>query len=93
MIIDGVFNHVGTQHPAFRDVVINGRESRFAEWFDVRSWDPFEYEGWAGFGGLPAFKKTAEGLECEAVKQHIQRADDSYVQGQLDDLEKFAGGV
>ena len=71
VIIDGVFNHVGTRHPAFRDVLINGRDSRFAEWFDVRSWDPFEYEGWAGFGGLPAFKKAAEGLECEAVKKHI----------------------
>ena len=71
VIIDGVFNHVGTSHPAFRDVLINRSDSPYADWFDVRSWDPFEYEGWAGFGGLPAFKKTDEGLECEAVKQHI----------------------
>ena len=71
VIIDGVFNHVGTAHPAFRDVLVRGRESKYAEWFDVRGWEPFEYEGWAGFGGLPAFKKTDQGLECEAVKQHI----------------------
>ena len=71
VIIDGVFNHVGTAHPAFRDVLVNGRESRFADWFDVRNWDPFEYEGWAGFGGLPAFKKSDDGIECQAVKDHI----------------------
>ena len=71
VIIDGVFNHVGTAHPAFRDVLRKGRESRFADWFDVRNWDPFEYEGWAGFGGLPAFKKNDDGIECQAVKDHI----------------------
>jgi glycosidase len=71
VIIDGVFNHVGTAHPAFRDVLRKGRESRFADWFDVRNWDPFEYEGWAGFGGLPAFKKNEDGIECQAVKDHI----------------------
>ena len=71
VIIDGVFNHVGTMHPAFRDVLSNGRESKYADWFDVRGWEPFEYEGWAGFGGLPAFKKSPDGLECEAVKKHI----------------------
>ena len=71
VIIDGVFNHVGTAHPAFRDVLQKGRDSRFADWFDVRSWDPFEYEGWAGFGGLPAFKKNDDGIECQAVKDHI----------------------
>ena len=71
VIIDGVFNHVGTQHPAFRDVLEKGPESPYADWFDVRSWDPFEYEGWAGFGSLPVFKKDADGLACEAVKQHV----------------------
>ena len=71
VIIDGVFNHVGTQHPAFRDVLANGESSPFADWFDVRSWDPFEYEGWAGFGELPAFKKTENGLASDQVKEHI----------------------
>ncbi len=81
VIIDGVFNHVGTAHPAFRDVLQNGRESRFADWFDVRNWDPFEYEGWAGFGGLPAFKKNDDGIESQAVRgahlRHHQTLDGS----------------
>jgi len=71
VILDGVFNHVGDQHTAFRDVREKGRASRFADWFDVRSWEPFEYAGWAGFGQLPVFKKSAEGFASIAVKEHI----------------------
>ena len=71
VIIDGVFNHVGTEHPAFQDVMANGRDSRFADWFDVRSWEPFEYSGWGGFGALPEFKKKADGLASDAAKAHI----------------------
>ena len=71
VIIDGVFNHVGRNHPAFQDVLKNGRDSKYADWFDVISWEPFKYRGWAGHDSLPVFKKSADGLACEAVKQHI----------------------
>ena len=71
VIIDGVFNHVGTQHPAFRDVIEKKAESAYADWFDVRSWDPFEYEGWAGFGSLPVFRKSKDGLASPEARQHI----------------------
>ena len=72
VIIDGVFNHVGTAHPAFVDVRANGRDSRYADWFDVTSWEPFAYEGWAGFGELPAFRKDeTHGIASESARQHI----------------------
>jgi len=72
VIIDGVFNHVGTRHPAFEDVEANGEASPYADWFDVRSWHPFEYEGWAGFDELPVFAKNDEhGLASASVRQHI----------------------
>ncbi|MBK9118291.1 MAG: hypothetical protein IPM18_01640 [Phycisphaerales bacterium] len=71
VIIDGVFNHVGTKHPAFVDVQKRGRASRYADWFNVTSWEPFEYTGWGGFGALPEFRKTATGLASESAKQHI----------------------
>jgi glycosidase len=71
VIIDGVFNHVGTQHPAFRDVIEKGRDSPYADWFDVRSWDPFKYEGWAGFCSLPVFRKSEDGLASSEARQHI----------------------
>ena len=71
VIVDGVFNHVGTTHPAFRDVKERGQASPYADWFSVRSWSPFEYDGWAGFGELPVFRKTDRGFASEAVKKHI----------------------
>ncbi len=71
VILDGVFNHVGVAHPAFQDVVKNGRDSRFADWFDVVSWEPFEYRGWAGVRDLPAFKKSNTGLASASLTRHI----------------------
>ena len=71
VILDGVFNHVGTRHPAFRDVAERGADSAYADWFEVRSWEPFEYAGWAGFGELPVFKKAAHGFASDEVKQHV----------------------
>lgn len=74
VIIDGVFNHVGTEHPAFKDVRANGRESRFADWFEVTGWEPFQYQGWAGFGGLPAFRKDKDGLASPSLRKHLMDA-------------------
>ncbi|MCP3914099.1 MAG: DUF3459 domain-containing protein [bacterium] len=71
VIIDGVWNHVGTTHPAFRDVRAKGQDSAFADWFDVKSWEPFRYAGWAGYGELPVFKKSTEGFHTSAVEQHV----------------------
>jgi cyclomaltodextrinase len=71
VILDGVWNHVGTAHPAFKDVERNGKRSKYADWFEIRSWRPFEYAGWAGFGELPVFAKSPEGLASDGVKQHI----------------------
>ena len=71
VILDGVFNHVGTAHPAFRDVKARGEASPYRDWFSVRSWNPFEYDGWAGFTELPVFRKNDQGFICEEVKQHI----------------------
>jgi len=71
VIIDGVFNHVGTEHPAFKDVQSKGKESRFADWFEITSWEPFVYQGWAGFGELPAFRKDKDGLASPSLRKHL----------------------
>ncbi len=53
VILDGVFNHVGRDFWAFRDLQQNGESSRFRDWFQgvdffARSQlgDAFRYEGW-----------------------------------------------
>jgi cyclomaltodextrinase len=58
IVIDGVFNHVGTAHFAFRDVKENGRQSKYAAWFNIFSYPVSEprhpnYECWWGHGALP----------------------------------------
>ena len=71
VILDGVFNHVGTAHPAFRDVQAKHEGSAYKDWFSIRSWEPFEYDGWAGFLELPVFRKNDQGFTSDEVKQHI----------------------
>ncbi len=71
VVLDGVFNHVGDRHPAFVDVRKNGKQSRFADWFEVTSWAPFDYKGWADFAHMPVFRKSQNGFASETLKRHI----------------------
>lgn len=87
VIIDGVFNHVGQQHPAFQDVLAKGQASAYADWFEITDWghgrDPGSSERrgqpggiqWAAWdqpnGALPAFKKNAEQGLAPGPRQHI----------------------
>ena len=65
VIMDGVFNHVGTDFWAFKDVEANQRKSRFKNWFVIRSWNDsatgtkFEYDSWWGIKSLPIFRKDS----------------------------------
>jgi len=70
VIIDAVFNHVGTRHPAFQDLKENKGDSAYYNWFDVHSFEPFEYACWAGFTELPSFRKVGDGLHPD-VEAHI----------------------
>lgn len=55
IVLDGVFNHVGREFWAFKDVLKNGEESLYCDWFQGLNFsaksplgDPFSYEGWSG---------------------------------------------
>lgn len=55
LVLDGVFNHVGRNFWAFRDLQANGNNSSYKNWFsdlrfDQRSphGDPFSYAAWNG---------------------------------------------
>lgn len=43
IILDGVFNHCGPDFFAFKDVLANGQESRYADWFYKLNF-PIEYQ-------------------------------------------------
>lgn len=55
IVLDGVFNHVGREFWAFRDVREHGQASRYCGWFQNLNFgggspmgDPFWYESWQG---------------------------------------------
>ena len=59
IMLDGVFNHVGRDFFAFKDVRQNRENSRYASWFENLNFrnnspynDGFSYEGWAGYYDL-----------------------------------------
>lgn len=58
VVLDGVFNHVGTDFGPFQDVVRNGTRSRYRDWFFIKSFpirttpEP-NYACWWNIGELP----------------------------------------
>ena len=81
VILDGVFNHVGRDFWAFRDVRTNGQASPYRDWFaglrfDRRSpqGDPFTYEGWNGH-----FDLVKLDVGNPAVREHLFGAVESWI--------------
>lgn len=74
IIIDGVFNHMGINSWAFKDVVKNQKNSRYKDWFKIKSWDDdslktkFSYEGWYGVKELPELLQDKNGITEEPKK-------------------------
>lgn len=73
LILDGVFNHVGRDFWAFRDVLLNGQQSAYCDWFAGLRFgesspyhDPFTYEGWNGHYSLVKLN-----LKNPAVVEHL----------------------
>ena len=77
IIIDGVFNHTGVQFWAFQDIVQNGENSKYKDWYKINSFDDpatlvneFDYDGWWGVKSLPEFNKDDTDL-YRGPKQYI----------------------
>lgn len=76
LILDAVFNHVGRDFWAFRDVQQNLSASRYCSWFsglrfDTRSpkGDPFTYDTWSGY-----FDLVKLNLDNPEVRGHLFEA-------------------
>ncbi|MFW6120886.1 MAG: glycoside hydrolase family 13 protein, partial [Petrotogales bacterium] len=59
-VLDGVFNHTGTEFFAFEDIKEKGKDSEYTDWyfikgFPVRSYAgmAMNYTGWAGYAHMP----------------------------------------
>ncbi len=72
VIIDGVFNHTGREFWAFQDVLKHGKDSRYAGWFEIKSWEPLQWRGWDGDNGfLPVLKHDDELGLAQEVRDHL----------------------
>ena len=73
VIIDGVFNHMGRNSFALRDVLANGKQSPYADWFEVTDWGPpVKYHSWDRGGAMPIFRKDSQkGYASDSAKQYI----------------------
>jgi cyclomaltodextrinase len=79
VIIDGVFNHVGTDFWAFKDVVKNQQNSKYKDWFVVKNWDnpatkdtnEFDYGAWWGVKSLPVFGKDSVLGLVHGPREHV----------------------
>ena len=82
VILDGVFNHVGRDFWAFRDLLQNGEFSHFRNWFQgvdfsARSQfgDSFRYEGWNS-----NFDLVKLNLHSSEVRDHLFHAIRQWMQ-------------
>jgi cyclomaltodextrinase / maltogenic alpha-amylase / neopullulanase len=73
LVLDGVFNHVGRDFWAFKDVLQNGAGSAYVDWFHNLQFgqtspmgDPFCYEGWQGH-----FSLVKLNLSHPHVREHL----------------------
>ncbi len=73
IVLDGVFNHVGRDFWAFKDVQKYGSNSQYCGWFQNLTFngrspydDPFWYEGWSGHYDLVKLN-----LYNQAVVDHL----------------------
>jgi len=88
VVIDGVFNHTGRDFFAFKDLVENQANSRYADWYAVNSFDDpatpdtseFDYTGWWGVQSLPEFANNEAGTNLQAgPRQYILDATERWM--------------
>ncbi len=99
LILDGVFNHCGRGFFAFVDVLENGRDSPYLDWFHVHRF-PLEayaagstrnYQAWWGIKSLPKFNTANPSVRefIFGVARHwIERGADGWrldVPNEIDD--------
>lgn len=81
IVLDGVFNHVGRDFWAFKDILVNGQNSKYCNWFKNLSFeksspygDNFSYDSWNGYYNLVKLD-----LKNHEVKNYLFNAVKSWI--------------
>ncbi len=79
VIFDGVFNHMGINSFAFKDLKKNQQQSPYKDWFIVYNFNDkekgtkFDYKGWFGVKSLPEWQENEQGI-VQGPKEYIFNA-------------------
>ncbi len=87
IVLDGVFNHASRGFYFFNDILENGQNSPWLNWFRIEEWPlsaydgslPANYVGWVGNRALPVFNH--DNLE---VKEYIMQIGEYWLEFGID---------
>ncbi|MEO1148335.1 MAG: glycoside hydrolase family 13 protein [Cyanobacteria bacterium J06638_22] len=87
IVLDGVFNHTGRGFFYFNDILENGPQSPWLDWFRIDGWPlsaydgslPANYQGWANNRALPAFNH-----DNPQAREYIMQVGEYWVQKGID---------
>lgn len=71
LVLDGVFNHSGTQFPPFVDAMKHGKDSPFYDWFFFGEEFPFGYDTFGTTHTMP--KLNLRNAACQAYFLEVAR--------------------
>jgi len=97
IIFDGVFNHMGINSFAFKDVQKRQEESEYKDWFIIKSWNnpktgsTFDYEGWFGVKSLPELREDENGI-VDGPKNYIFAATQRWMNPKNEGIENGIDG-
>ncbi|MGD1920136.1 MAG: glycoside hydrolase family 13 protein [Pleurocapsa sp.] len=87
VVLDGVFNHASRGFFFFNDILENGPNSPWFDWFKIHDWPvsaydgekPANYEGWIGDRALPEFNH-----DNPQVKEYIMQVAEYWLHKGID---------
>jgi cyclomaltodextrinase len=87
VVLDGVFNHSSRGFFFFHDVLENGTNSPWIDWFKIEGWPlapydgklPANYDSWAGMRSLPTFNH-----DHPDVKEYIMEIAENWIKFGID---------
>jgi cyclomaltodextrinase / maltogenic alpha-amylase / neopullulanase len=87
VVLDGVFNHASRGFFQFHDILENGSQSAYLDWFHVKGFplrayeskDPPNYDAWWGYPALPKFNTATQ-----AVREFLWEVGEFWIEQGVD---------
>jgi cyclomaltodextrinase / maltogenic alpha-amylase / neopullulanase len=87
VVLDGVFNHASRGFFQFHDILENGAQSAYLDWFNIKGFplnayetkDPPNYQAWWGYPALPEFN-----TDTPAVREFLWEIAEFWIHKGID---------